>query len=31
MIKQLEIVLGPRKRGYHLVTRELESKLHLGT
>lgn len=27
MIKQIEIVLPPRKRGYHLVTRELESKL----
>ena len=27
MIKQTEIVLPPRKRGYHLVTRELESKL----
>ena len=27
MIKQLEIVLAPRKRGYHLITRELESKL----
>ena len=27
MIKQTEIVLSPRKRGYHLITRELESKL----
>lgn len=27
MIKQIEIVLAPRKRGYHLITRELESKL----
>ena len=27
MIKQIEILLAPRKRGYHLVTRELESKL----
>ncbi|HEY3390424.1 MAG TPA: secondary thiamine-phosphate synthase enzyme YjbQ [Prolixibacteraceae bacterium] len=27
MIKQTEIVLTPRKRGYHLITKELESKL----
>ena len=27
MIKQTEIVLLPRKRGYHLITKELESKL----
>ena len=27
MIKQTEIVLAPRKRGYHLITKELESKL----
>jgi len=27
MIKQTEIVLKPRKRGYHLITKELESKL----
>ena len=27
MIKQLEILLSSRKRGYHLITRELESKL----
>ena len=27
MIKQIEITLTPRKRGYHLITKELESKL----
>jgi len=27
MIKQTEITLTPRKRGYHLITKELESKL----
>ena len=27
MIKQTEIVLSSRKRGYHLITKELESKL----
>lgn len=27
MIIQTEIVLAPRKRGYHLITKELESKL----
>jgi len=27
MIKQIEIILVPHKRGYHLITRELESKL----
>ena len=27
MIKQTEIVFAPRKRGYHLITKELESKL----
>ena len=27
MINQLEIQLAPRKRGYHLITKELESKL----
>ncbi|MEI6137852.1 MAG: secondary thiamine-phosphate synthase enzyme YjbQ [Mariniphaga sp.] len=27
MIKQLEIILASHKRGYHLITRELESKL----
>jgi len=27
MIKQTEIILSPRKRGYHLITIELESKL----
>lgn len=29
MIKQTEIILSPRKRGYHLITIELESKLPL--
>jgi|SRR5674476_804175 len=27
MIKQTEIILSPRKRGYHLISKELESKL----
>ena len=27
MVKQTEIILKPYKRGYHLITRELESKL----
>jgi len=27
MIIQTEIILNPRKRGYHLITKELESKL----
>ena len=27
MIKQTEIILLPLKRGYHLITKELESKL----
>jgi secondary thiamine-phosphate synthase enzyme len=27
MVKQTEIILSPRNRGYHLITRELESKL----
>jgi secondary thiamine-phosphate synthase enzyme len=27
MIKQTEIILSPLKRGYHLITKELESKL----
>ena len=27
MIKQTEIVLIPHKRGYHLITKELETKL----
>jgi len=27
MIKQTEIILSPRRRGYHLITKELESKL----
>ncbi len=27
MIKQTEITLSPRKRGYHLITKELETKL----
>jgi len=27
MIKQTEILLSPRKRGYHLITKELELKL----
>ena len=27
MIQQIQIVLPPFKRGYHLITRELESKL----
>jgi len=27
MIKQTEVVLNPRKRGYHLITKELELKL----
>ena len=27
MIKQIEIVLIPHKRGYHLITKELESKM----
>jgi secondary thiamine-phosphate synthase enzyme len=29
MITQIEIILTSRKRGYHLITRELESKLPL--
>jgi secondary thiamine-phosphate synthase enzyme len=27
MIKQFEIILSSRKRGYHLITHEIESKL----
>jgi secondary thiamine-phosphate synthase enzyme len=27
MVKQFELTLAPRKRGYHLITHEIESKL----
>lgn len=27
MIKQIEIVLSPKKRGFHLITKDLVSKL----
>lgn len=27
MVKQFELKLAPRKRGYHLITHEIESKL----
>ena len=27
MVKQFELTLPPRKRGYHLITHEIESKL----
>ena len=27
MIKQLEITLSPHRRGYHLITREIESRI----